>query len=152
MVAAGADLEQARSGGEASWALELADDAGPTWKVEAVNGRIRETVQRLLLIAGEAEARSSCLSKCEAGEVAGGGDGARRLESGEAAWTWRIQVVEVVPGGGLDGSSQEKALGSHSGASAAPAPDERERDRGMREVREGGRDGEYKEAGDAKQR
>ena len=29
---------------------------------------------------------------------------------------------------------------------------ERERDRGMREVREGGRDGEYKEAGDAKQR
>ena len=65
--------------------------------------------------------------RAEAGEVAGGGDGARRLESGEAAWTWRIQVVEVVPGGGLDGSSQEKALGSHSEASAAPAPDERER-------------------------
>ena len=92
--------------------------------------------------------------RAEAGEVAGGRDSARRLESGEAAWTWRIQVVEVVPGGGLDGSSQEKALGSHSGASAAPAPDERERerDRGMREVREGGRDGEYKEAGDARQR
>ena len=30
MEEAGADLEQARSGGEAGWALELAGDAGPT--------------------------------------------------------------------------------------------------------------------------
>ena len=60
--------------------------------------------------------------------------------------------MEAVPGARLDGSLQEKALGSHSGASAAPAPDERERDRGMREVREGEWDGEYKEAGDARQR
>mgnify|MGYP006973720424 CR=1 FL=1 len=72
----------------------------------------------------------------------------RRLTAGEAC----IRAVEAVLSGGLDGSSQEKALGSHSGASAAPAPDERERPGHEREVREGGRDGEYKEAGDARQR
>ena len=53
----------------------------------------------------------------------------RRPTIGEAC----IRAVEAVLGGGLDGSTQEKALGSHSGASAAPASDKRERHRGMRE-------------------
>ena len=56
MVAAGGDLEQAGSRGEAGWALERASDVGPTWKAEAVNGCWRETMQRLLLVVGEVEA------------------------------------------------------------------------------------------------
>ena len=53
----------------------------------------------------------------------------RRLTIGEAC----IRAVEAVHGSGLDGSTQEKALGSHSGASAAPASDKRERHWGTRE-------------------
>ena len=126
MVAAGADLEQARSGGEAGWALELAGDAGPTWKVEAVNGRRWETMQWLLLVAGEAEAgdarcserRRTLVEGFRAGTTESTSTGERDLALGSSSWLPCLTQEQALAGlgaletGAGDGEAPGRWLGS----------------------------------------